>query len=193
MMRASRTPDRPRPVGGHPGMSEMSQDRNVSEPSMEEILSSIRRIIADEDKAPPGAATASPAVEDDVLELTTAADDEAEPDAAPAEVPGPAAGAQPAPDPAPARPTADGKDRVASAEPLVSAAAAAASMSAFAKLARPGPAEPPSPSAGITVEALVIQLLRPALKEWLDANLPPLVERIVEQEVQKLARRAEIQ
>ena len=34
--------------------------------------------------------------------------------------------------------------------------------------------------------------MRPVLKEWLDANLAPIVERVVEQEVKKLARRAEL-
>jgi cell pole-organizing protein PopZ len=29
------------------------------------------------------------------------------------------------------------------------------------------------------------------LREWLDSNLPPLVERLVERELQKIARRAE--
>lgn len=171
----------------------MSQDKSVSEPSMEEILSSIRRIIADEDKAPPPAAPGTPAAEDDVLELTTVAEDDAESGpATPAKAhsPAPASG-EPAPATAKALP--DTEQAASSGEPLVSAAAAAASMSAFAKLARPSSSEPPSATAGITVEALVIQLLRPALREWLDANLPPLVERIVEQEVRKLARRAEIQ
>jgi cell pole-organizing protein PopZ len=30
------------------------------------------------------------------------------------------------------------------------------------------------------------------LREWLDRNLPAIVERMVEQEVKKLARRAEL-
>jgi cell pole-organizing protein PopZ len=30
------------------------------------------------------------------------------------------------------------------------------------------------------------------LKSWLDENLPQIVERVVEQEVKKLARRAEL-
>jgi len=34
--------------------------------------------------------------------------------------------------------------------------------------------------------------LRPMLKEWLDDNLEGVVERVVEQEVKKLARRAEL-
>ena len=45
---------------------------------------------------------------------------------------------------------------------------------------------------GLTVEQLMIQLMTPMLKEWLDQNLPAIVERVVEQEVKKLARRAEL-
>ena len=35
-------------------------------------------------------------------------------------------------------------------------------------------------------------MIRPMLKEWLDENMPPLVERLVEKEIQKLARRSEL-
>ena len=76
---------------------------------------------------------------------------------------------------------------------LVSPTAASASANAFAKLARATGAETtPSPLAGRSVEDLLVELLRPALKEWLDQNLPAVVERVVEQEVKKLARRAEL-
>jgi hypothetical protein len=54
------------------------------------------------------------------------------------------------------------------------------------------PEERPVPTSGRSVEELVIELLRPQLKEWLDQNLAPLVERVVEQEIKKLARRAEL-
>src|SRR4051794_19395434 len=64
------------------GIGVMSQDKAPSEPSMEEILSSIRRIIADEQGHESPTAPAMPAIakpvapEDDVLELTDLADDE---------------------------------------------------------------------------------------------------------------------
>jgi hypothetical protein len=32
-------------------------------------------------------------------------------------------------------------------------------------------------------------MLRPMLKEWLDQNLPPMVERYVEREISRLTRR----
>ena len=46
--------------------------------------------------------------------------------------------------------------------------------------------------AGITVEQLIVDLLTPMLRDWLDQNLPAIVERVEEQEVKKLARRAEL-
>ncbi len=79
-------------------------------------------------------------------------------------------------------------------ESLVSPATAQASTAALARLTRAvAPEERPvAPTSGRTIEELVIELLRPQLKEWLDQNLAPLVERVVEQEIKKLARRAEL-
>ncbi len=42
---------------------------------------------------------------------------------------------------------------------------------------------------GHTVEALVRELLRPMLRQWMDQNLPSLVERLVEAEIERLSRR----
>jgi cell pole-organizing protein PopZ len=39
-----------------------------------------------------------------------------------------------------------------------------------------------------TLEDLVAEMLRPMLKEWLDDNLPSLVERLVQEEIQRVAR-----
>lgn len=39
-----------------------------------------------------------------------------------------------------------------------------------------------------TLEDLVKELLRPILKEWLDDNLPELVERLVRDEIERVAR-----
>ena len=40
-----------------------------------------------------------------------------------------------------------------------------------------------------TVEELVQEMLRPLLKNWLDANLPDLVEKLVSEEIERIARR----
>ena len=42
------------------------------------------------------------------------------------------------------------------------------------------------------LEDIVITLLRPYLKEWLDANLPTLVEKVVQKEVEKLAKKVKL-
>ncbi|MEL7452674.1 MAG: DUF2497 domain-containing protein, partial [Pseudomonadota bacterium] len=39
-----------------------------------------------------------------------------------------------------------------------------------------------------TIEGLVRELLKPMIKDWLDANLPAIVERKVEAEVQRIAK-----
>ncbi|MEO1707988.1 MAG: DUF2497 domain-containing protein, partial [Pseudomonadota bacterium] len=42
---------------------------------------------------------------------------------------------------------------------------------------------------GQTLEAIVTEMMRPMVKEWLDTNLSRIVEEKVEYEVQRLARR----
>lgn len=207
----------------------MSTEKNDQEPSMEEILSSIRRIIADDedDSASPKPAAAAPAKpkppaasiapddddDDDVLDLTQVVEAgetggkqdrfagsgfdsetdeiELEPDddefeAPPAPPPPQRSKAKPARPPAASMPD--------DADSLVSAATADRSTGALAKLTRAAASREPAALAhgGKTVEAFLMEMLRPMLKEWLDDNLEGVVERVVEQEVKKLARRAEL-
>ena len=77
---------------------------------------------------------------------------------------------------------------------LVSQTAAAASTSAFARLAKAASGDRPGEIAqgSKSVEQFMTELVKPMLKEWLDENLNVIVERVVEQEVKKLARRAEL-
>ncbi len=199
-------------------------NKGNQEPSMEEILSSIRRIIADEDggepsgpAAPvqgrgerPGAAAARAPEprdlarddDDEVLELTEVVDPaRQEPVSAPP--PAPRAAAAPAPPPPPRarseeppmRSTAPMTGTDAAGDGLISRNAADASAQALARLTRAagsGEDRGSSPLAQVTVERLLADLLTPMLKDWLDQNLPQIVERVVEQEVKKLARRAEL-
>jgi cell pole-organizing protein PopZ len=82
---------------------------------------------------------------------------------------------------------------------LVGSGAVGAASSAFARLNQAVQESVPAPSAhdpgpaidanGKTVEDLVKEMLRPMLKEWLDRNLPPMVERFVEREIVRLTRR----
>jgi len=76
---------------------------------------------------------------------------------------------------------------------LVGDSAAASAASAFAGLAstlkKPEPADVQFPS-GPTIDEMVRGLLRPMLKDWLDANLPAIVEAQVRKEVERIARSA---
>lgn len=76
---------------------------------------------------------------------------------------------------------------------LVGDSAAASAASAFAGFAstirKPEPMEV-STGSGPTVDELARALLRPMLKEWLDANLPAIVEAQVRKEVERIARTA---
>jgi len=45
-------------------------------------------------------------------------------------------------------------------------------------------------SHGLTIEDIVRQEIRLMLKTWLDVNLPPLVERLVQAEIERVAGRA---
>lgn len=82
---------------------------------------------------------------------------------------------------------------------LVGESAAASAASAFAGLAasfkKPDAAPASSGpdltfASGSTVEAMVAEMLRPMLKDWLDANLPGIVQQAVQKEVERIARSA---
>ena len=61
------------------------------------------------------------------------------------------------------------------------------SLAALAMLAEPG-AQPQIVRSGETsLEGLTRELLRPVLSEWLDKNLPDMVERLVKDEIARIA------
>jgi uncharacterized protein len=155
-----------------------------AEPSMEEILASIRRIISEEEQAPaetldltqaapPPEETHTP--EDDIV---FEAVEEVVAAAPPVRAPEPVA-------PAPVA-------RTHAAEPVVgetiisqpSASAAAGSLSRLAGSLKIADTH------GQTVEGVVRELLKPMLKDWLDRNLPAIVESRVEAELERIARLA---
>ncbi len=178
-----------------------------AEPSMEEILSSIKRIIAEEGDAPTrgrrpvrGAAAAVRDGDDEVLELSDpmpsmAPDPVRVADSAPVsirKVAAPAPVAEPSPSepvaakPASIRPTASEPPvpDQAKPEPIVSPETAEASRGSLEALSRL--LVKPEPNGDGTLEGLVREMLRPMLREWLDANLPPLVETMVSREIAKI-------
>ena len=53
-------------------------------------------------------------------------------------------------------------------------------------------AVPSTAVSGVYVADLVREELRPMLKAWLDSNLPPLVERLVRAEIERVISRATV-
>lgn len=169
-----------------------------NEPSMEEILSSIKRIIADEDRAAPRAprrgggsriAVLDEDGDDQILELTEALLDESdrsEDDDVP-EMPAPRSRTKTAAHAKPARPRDNGAAAAAMTNAVlsdISAKAARDSLENLSKMLVKGDDSQPA-----TLEGLVRELLRPMLKDWLDANLPTLVETLVKREIDRITGR----
>lgn len=199
----------------------MSQGETAPEPSMDEILSSIRKIIADDETTATTTATsdesADDADDDDILELTE--DDEDPPsddrdeadeedpiaellDKAEADPPRPDAagdeveGAQVEPDPAPTEPAPATPGEAAAAmrdmtERLLDGGTATAAAGTLQRLSAAVAPGAAIPGGDRTIEAFLADLVRPELKAWLDRHLPGLVERIVEREIKRLVRDAQ--
>jgi cell pole-organizing protein PopZ len=161
-----------------------------NEPSMEDILSSIKRIIAEDTDAalsvprgrrsvagaeravppsPPTPDHGSPDDDSGVLELT---------DTAPADEPVTMPRAS---QPRPSAPEVEDKP------PLVSQAALDASRSSIATLS--ALIVKPAIAGSDTLEGLVREMLKPMLAEWLDQRLPDVVERLVAQEISRITAR----
>jgi cell pole-organizing protein PopZ len=197
-------------------MAEQSAD---NEPSMEEILSSIRRIINEDEEEPAAeaAAEAAPepaadedlgqsAVDDmfdaapagdtaeeesDVLELTDMVDDEAG-GTAPVSMDDDLMIVdrdeeivmEPAPEPEPEIDFAALESDVEAG--IMGEPATTAATGSFHQLAD---SIRVSEEEGRTLEGVVRALIRPMLKEWLDSNLPAIVDDKVQAEIDRVARR----
>jgi len=188
------------------------------EPSIEEILTSIRQIISDDDEEGEGVAEEAPAEEaagdeseqesepaEEAIELTEKIDDEPVAEEAAPE-PEPEADepmeevSEPEPEPTPESeeeapeeeaieiemqdptPMPDPVDD----EAILTNDAEDAAFEAFSELAKKTAVE----HNGITVEEIVRSELRPLLKDWLDKNLPSIIERLVQEELERVAKRA---
>jgi len=131
------------------------------EPSMEDILASIKKVIAEEkeQRAPPPSPTAAgddpadSADEEEVLELD-------EPLAPPMDL-GP---------------------------PLLDEQAAGASREALETLTTIAASVPPPPAVN-PLEEMVRDMLRPVLKQWIDEHLPAIVEEHVKREITRITGR----
>ena len=196
----------------------MAQPAKAQEPSMEEILASIRRIIADDDAAKPTPKPAEPTTAAAPAPADTAGRDEmdamlADLDENPAEpAPSPPdevlelTEAMAAPAPEPAQPSFR---RIEPDQDVVFHETAAAQSPPPPVASRPPAADSPllstAASAAVhsafgslahsvlaqnprTLEDLVKEMLRPMLKSWLDDNLPVMVERLVRAEIERVSR-----
>ncbi|MBO9517872.1 MAG: DUF2497 domain-containing protein [Porphyrobacter sp.] len=151
--------------------------RHEGEPSVEEILASIKKVIARDNRealqaerrrresagialtpAQPGEAFEA---EEEILELGEAV-----------ELAGPAAPKGPEAD----RLTTEGTAR-----------SMRESLEALAMLAEPGAPPQIVRSGETSLEGLTRDLLRPMLAEWLERNLPDMVERLVKAEIARIA------
>lgn len=142
-----------------------------SEPSMEEILASIKRIIADDEpgafaRGRPLRAVPEPEPEDE-LAAASPAEDVLELREPIAEAPAPVTTAKAGP-----------------VDPILSDRVAEASREKLEALSRL--VVKPQVSGSDTLEGLVRDMLKPMLRDWLDQNLPQLVEQIVAREIARI-------
>jgi cell pole-organizing protein PopZ len=199
--------------GWHGEMVSMTDhDNSQGEPTMEEILASIRRIISEDNDdshtTKPEARAAEPAPEpkgqpvrrqdSDVLELSPSQmvrDERPEPSASgrpngidrAAAAPERTEAKREAPAAARAPVVAPSADDSEIEETLLSPEVATAAAAAFGALSKDVVVSRSADSRSL--EELVKEMMKPMLKEWLDENLPPLVEEVIEREVRRLSHR----
>lgn len=207
----------------------MNEPKAQQDPSMEEILASIRRIISEGEQSEDGAATEDvseqemepelepepevvetpdvvetlepePEVEgaEDVLELTEKVEDDGTVvslnASAATEVEYEVELVEESPAPSLPEPEREiGPTTPVDEDRLVSDEAAAVSADAFSALSRSvaasGAAEAGMRLGGSdrTIEDVVREAVRPLLKDWLDRNLPGLVQKLVQDEIRRLS------
>ena len=178
-------------------------DQTAPEPSMDEILASIRRIISEDAPVaePAHAAPASEPAEvepEPHAEIPPQAEEQHQPEPDPVSVsetgPGGLHELMTQPEPEPVIAEAVASHEPAADEPLVSEQTEIAAASAFDDLAATvykaeKPVQTtPLPPPGRTLEDLVAELLRPLLKAWLDENLAEIVRQRVDEEVARIAK-----
>jgi len=131
------------------------------EPSMEDILASIKRVIAEEKElrsaVPP--APSMPEEQDDVLELDESME-ESSPEA-----------------------------RVELGPPLLDEQAAGTTRERLDQLSSLAASAPPPQPQGNPLEEMLREMLRPMLKQWLDENLPRIVDEHVKREITRITGR----
>ena len=192
-------------------------DSTSQEPTMEEILASIRRIISEDDapaaEAPEPAAVADPepplVYNEPEPEPVAQAEPEPVAEEAPAEeeddvleltepvasAPAESIGdidvfeaAPPAPEPAPEPRQPIYTPPAAEAAPVESLVSAPAAAAAVSAFSQLSQ-RVGMPAPETTLDDVVRELLKPLLADWLDRNLAGIVQAKVDEEVERLARR----
>ena len=180
-----------------PESAEDAEAADGEEPTMEDILASIRRILSEEEEEEAAAATDAGGGMD--MDLTAEPEPAPEPAPEPEPVPEPEA-APPPPPPPPApmpAPLADvlqlTPEMITSevmSKPTFSAGTDVPADLARAILDRRDVAIDEA-GRNLTLEGMVREMLKPLLREWLDRNLPYLIERLVKKEIDTMINRAE--
>lgn len=154
-------------------MSAPEQEQN---PTMAEILSSIRHVIAKAESQNTGTDSTSSSQEEDILELT-----------------------EPLEEPSSLEPSKDTFSAASSGasdspESLLSKNSEYTASSAFQNLSRAVDIKQAQDeiqgTGGKTVDELVKEIMRPFIKDWLNQHLPLVVERLVSKEIDRLAAQA---
>jgi uncharacterized protein len=160
--------------------------KSPSEPSMEEIIASISRIIT-EDKKPNEGPHPVSRESGDILNLTDAVNED-----------GSVRRFMPLADSPSAQPLvmpAAHEEQPALPERILSSSTSGAAAAAFAQLGalpreRRREGELPLGSPDRTLEDVVRDLLRPLLQAWLNEHLPGIVERLVREEIARIVGEA---
>ena len=199
-----------------PEPAEGAEGADGEEPSMEDILASIRRILSVEEQEAEAATEAAPEPAPEP-EPEPAPEPEPEPEAAPepepeaapepepeiepAPEPEPEPAPTPEPAPPPPPPMPAPMEDVLQLTPemvtsnIISRSTISASTDVLAELARAilNRRDVAIDEAGqnMTLEGMVREMLKPLLREWLDRNLPYLIERLVKKEIDIMINRAE--
>jgi uncharacterized protein len=199
------------PAGQQPEADDTDKpETDQQEPSMEDILTSIRRILSEE-----GGEETEETQTDDVatspLEPISTPEFPSPPETAiemTEPEPEPGSPPEPEPEPEPEREIALEDIEPTPAEPesdnvlvltpqmrapLVSDTAATASADVLNQLAKAilDRRDMAIGNRDVTLEGMVREMMRPLLKEWLDRNLPYLIERLVKKEIDQMINRAE--
>ena len=174
-----------------------------NEQSVEAILASIRKIISEEDSSSQTANADDVSEEsidfDEILELSNPLPDEGDEKSGVSEENAAAAsataqdtvnfsdGEKSKVSSSSAEPQGnEGDKKVDLGEGLLSSSTAAFASAALAELRNANNEQERQADQNSSVEDLVKELLRPMLKQWLDSNLPNMVEALVRQEIERI-------